>query len=192
MSLPKPVEYISVEEYLEGEQVGDVKHEYIAGQVYAMAGTSLEHNQLALNVASWLRRRLRGGRCRTFISDVKVRIDPIGTFYYPDVVVTCEEEGKARYYISRPCLIVEVLSPSTEVIDRREKLLTCRQLDSLREYVLIAQDERRIEVYRRDDAGEWGQEILGPNADLRFESLPGGALSMTMDEVYEDVEFERE
>lgn len=192
MSLPKQVEYISVEDYLEGEKVSDVKHEYIAGQVYAMAGTSRAHNQIAINLAAGLRARLRGSQCRAFFLELKARIESADTFYYPDVMVTCRGDDSARYYITHPNLIVEILSPSTEMIDRREKMLTYRQLESLREYVLIAQDKRQIEVYRREESGRWHHEILGPENSLVLESLPIGPLELTMDEVYEDVDFYRD
>jgi Uma2 family endonuclease len=186
--LPKLVEYISAEDYLEGEKMSDVKHEYIAGQVFAMAGASEEHNLIAGNVYRKLRDRLAGSHCRTFMSDMKPSIEVADIFYYPDVLATCEREDQHRYYETRPCLIVEVLSSGTEVIDRREKRQNYFKLDSLREYVLISQSERRVEVYRRDDAGRWHHEILGPEDELRLKSLPVGTLRMTMDKIYQDAE----
>lgn len=189
MSLPARVQDLTVEEYLAGEQVSEVRHEYIAGQVFAMAGASEAHNLIAGNVHARLRAHLRGSACRTFISDMKVRVEAADTFYYPDVMVTCEPPNAKSFFQMQPCLIVEVLSPSTAAIDHREKLLAYRKLESLREYVMIAQDEARIEVYRRDAQGKWTQEVLGPDDELRFESLPTEALRMTMAEVYEDVKL---
>jgi Uma2 family endonuclease len=192
MSLPKVVEHISVEEYLEVEQFSEVKHEYLAGHVFAMVGASEEHNLIAGNVYRKLRDRLAGGHCRAFMSDMKARIEAVDTFYYPDVLVTCERDDQHRYYKTRPCLIVEVLSSETEIIDRREKRLNYFRLDSLREYVLIPQRERRVEVYRRDGADRWQYEGLGPDDVLRLKSLPVGTLRMTMDKIYQDVGFNRE
>jgi Uma2 family endonuclease len=192
MSLPAQVVDLTVEEYLAGEKVSDIRHEYIAGQVFAMAGASEAHNLIAGNVHSRLRAHLRGTQCRAFISDMKVRIEAADTFYYPDVAVTCDPEDKEAYFKTRPCLIVEVLSPHTAVTDRREKRLAYRKLKSLREYVLISQDEMLIEVYRRNAQGRWEIEKLGPHDELRFESLPVGVLTMTMREIYEDVSLPSE
>jgi Uma2 family endonuclease len=186
MSLPVRVPHLTVEEYLEGELTANIRHEYIAGQVFAMAGASDVHNLIAGNIYARLRAHLRGSPCRAFISDMKAQVEAADTFYYPDVIVTCDPQDTEAYYKTRPCLIVEVLSPGTEAIDRREKLVVYRKLESLREYVLVAQDERRIEVYRRDLQGVWHLETLGPDDELRFESLPPGVLRMTMAEVYED------
>lgn len=122
----------------------------------------------------------------------EMRIEAADIFYYSDALVTCGQDNERQYYRTRPCLIVEVLSPGTEAIDCRERLLTYRQLDSLRESVPIAQDERRVETYRRSDAGWWCHEIVGPDDELRLKLLTSSPLVMTLDEVYEDVEFNRE
>jgi Uma2 family endonuclease len=179
-----PLLTVSIEEYLENEKTNSVRHEYLAGQVYAMAGASTAHNTIALNMASRLRSHLRGGSCRVFISDMKVFIEATDFFYYPDVMVTCDPEDTSDYFKTRPCLIIEVSSPSTAVTDRREKLLAYQKLDSLREYVLIAQDEIKIEYYARDREGHWWLHTLDPKGELRLESV---GLKMTIAEVYEDV-----
>lgn len=184
MGLAVPVLKLTVAEYLESEKAGAVRHEYLAGQVYAMAGASATHNLLAGNLFSRLRGHLRGRDCQVFISDMKVRIEAIDTFYYPDVVVTCDPQDQDEYFKTQPCLIVEVISPSTAIIDRREKLLAYQKLTSLREYVLVAQDEMKVEVYRRDQGGHWWLETIGLEDELRLESVD---LKMPMSEVYEDV-----
>jgi Uma2 family endonuclease len=176
---------LTVEEYLASEQDSEIRHELIGGQLMAMSGSSKVHNLIAGNIYTRLRIHLRGSPCQAFISDIKARIEPIDDFYYPDVMVTCDQRDDAPYYNTYPCLLVEVLSQGTKKKDRGEKMWSYLGLDSLREYVMIAQDKIRIEVYRRDAQGKWRRETLGPNDELRFESLPNGPLTMTMDEVYE-------
>lgn len=175
---------LSADDYLSGELKSDIRHEYIDGEVYAMAGAGEAHNLIAGNVFSRLRGLMRGGPCRVFISDMKVRVAAWNAFYYPDVLVVCDAADTQPYFKESPCLIVEVLSTSTEAIDRREKLLAYRTLASLREYVLIAQDKRQVEVHRRDEDGAWRLETLEEGDPLHLECV-GAVLSL--DEVYEDV-----
>ncbi len=184
MTSPLPILILTVEEYLESEKFSPVRREYLAGQVYAMTGTSAAHNLIALNIASRLRTHLRGGPCQTFISDMKVRIEAINTFYYPDVMVTCDPEDSGDYFKTKPCLIIEVLSPSTAAIDRREKLLAYQKIASLREYILISQDEIKIEVYRREQGGRWWEHTLEREGELQLESV---GLKINVNKVYEDV-----
>ncbi|HYN79752.1 MAG TPA: Uma2 family endonuclease, partial [Lamprocystis sp. (in: g-proteobacteria)] len=136
---------ISVEEYLQGEPASPIRHEYIAGQVFAMAGAGEAHNRIAGNLFFHLRAATRGTPCGVFINDMKVRVTTHDAFYYPDVLLTCDPRDRESLYKEAPCLIAEVLSPSTEVIDRREKLIAYRTLEALRYYLLVAQDRRRVE-----------------------------------------------
>lgn len=175
---------LNSDDYLEGELGSDIRHEYVDGEIYAMAGAGEAHNLIALNVASRLRGAARGGPCRVFISDMKVRVAAWNAFYYPDVMVACDSSDTHTYFKERPCLIVEVLSPSTEAIDRREKLLAYRTLESLREYVLIAQDKLQIEVYRSAEERGWSLETLTEGDTLRLECV---GTTMSLDDVYEDV-----
>ena len=183
-----PLTHLTVEEYLKAEESSEIRHEYLDGQIFAMSGASREHNLIAGNIFARLRTHLRGSSCRTFISDMKVKIQidnqKADLFYYPDVVVTCNSTDKQRFFLTSPSLIIEVLSPSTETTDRREKLLNYQKLDSLREYVLVSQDKVKIEVYRKDIQGNWSLIILGKDDELRLDSI--GA-TLTMVEVYEDV-----
>jgi len=178
---------LDADDYLSGEVDGAIRHEFVDGEVYAMAGAGQAHNLIALNVASRLRTLARGGPCRVFIADMKVRVAQWNAFYYPDVMVVCNPADAQAYYKESPSLIVEVLSPATEQIDRREKLLAYRTLASLREYVLIAQDQRQIEIYRRAEAGAWQLQTLEAGDALQLETLTA---SLSQDEVYEDVDFE--
>ncbi|HEB78796.1 MAG TPA: Uma2 family endonuclease [Methylothermaceae bacterium] len=145
------IETISVADYLAGEEIAEVRHEYVAGQVFAMVGATRGHNLVAGNVFAFLRRHLRGSPCSTYMSDMKVRIEAADAFYYPDVMVSCEVLPLDAVYLEQPILIVEVLSPSTENIDRREKWLNYQKLSSLREYVLVSPDALQVEVYRQGD-----------------------------------------
>ena len=182
------INIFTVEEYLELEQTSEIRHEYLGGQVFAMSGGSKEHNTISLNIASRLRSDLRGGSCSVFMADMKVNIRVINQnkniYYYPDVVVTCDSDDKDRFSLNYPCLIIEVLSPSTEITDKREKLVNYRTLESLQEYVLISQDEIKVEVYRKDIQGNWLIQTLGKNDELRLKSID---LTLTMAEIYEDV-----
>ncbi|WP_414618910.1 Uma2 family endonuclease [Calothrix sp. CCY 0018] len=182
------INIFTVEEYLELEQTSEIRHEYLGGQVFAMSGGSKEHNTISLNIASRVRSDLRGSSCSVFMADMKVNIRVINQnkniFYYPDVVVSCDSDDKDRFYLNYPCLIIEVLSPSTEITDKREKLVNYRTLESLQEYVLISQDEIKVEVYRQDNQGNWLMQTLGKNDELHLDSID---LSLTMAEIYEDV-----
>lgn len=175
---------LNADDYLKGELKSDIRHEFVNGEVYAMAGAGEAHNLIAGNVFSRLHGAARGGPCRVFISDMKVRVAAWNAFYYPDILLTCDPSDTQSYFKERPCLIVEVLSPSTEGIDRREKMLAYRTLPSLREYVLISCDKRLIEVYWCGEGEAWSVETLEEGDLLHLECV--GA-TMTLDEVYEDV-----
>jgi Uma2 family endonuclease len=148
--------YISSEEYLEGEKISLVKHEYIDGQIYAMAGTSDQHAIIISNLVALLRPHLRGSGCLVMTQDMKVKLPRQRKFYYPDLLVTCNDHDREnRYFKEYPKLIVEVLSDSTEAFDRGKKFEDSRSLPSLEEYVLIRQDQPQIECFRRNAAGRW-------------------------------------
>jgi Uma2 family endonuclease len=179
--------YLSVADYLAGERDADVRHEYVNGQVYAMAGASDRHNRIALNIASRLNEHLTDDECEAFMSDMKVKVDP-ALYYYPDVVVTCDPPGGDAYFRTEPRLIVEVTSPTTERVDRTEKLHAYRRIESLREYVLAAQDGMLVEVHRRQADGEWTREIFtGPEEQLALASV---GLTLSLADVYRNVRFD--
>lgn len=186
MNQPNPKLVLSVEEYIEGELHSEVKHEYLAGEVYAMAGASDAHNLIAINLTTALHRHLRGGPCRVFMSDMKVRIQNMREdyFYYPDVMVACLPEDKARYWREQPKLLVEVLSESTERVDTREKLFAYQTIADLEEYVVLAQDRREATVFRRSDK-EWFSVKVTGDGVLELASV---GLSVGLAEIYEGVE----
>jgi Uma2 family endonuclease len=178
---------LSVEDYLAGEEHSDVRHDYIGGTVYAMAGGSEEHGTIVANLIAALHGHLRGKGCRAFVADMKVRLLLRGedVFYYPDVLVTCDPRDTHRYYKQFPKVLIEVLSETTERIDRREKRWSYLQLESLEEYVLIAQDKSEVTLYRRSN--EWAPEILtGPAAVLTLASLE---FSLPLAQIYEGVKL---
>ncbi len=182
------ISFFTVEEYLQQEQTSQIRHEYLAGEVFAMSGGSKEHNLITLNIASRIRSQLRGSPCSVFMADIKVRIEILNQnntiFYYPDIIVTCDPNEQDRFYLDYPCLIIEVLSPSTEATDRREKLVNYRMLKSLQEYVLVSQDEVRVDIYSKDSQGNWFMQTLGKDDELCLNSI---GLTLTMAEIYEDV-----
>jgi Uma2 family endonuclease len=177
---------LSVEEYLRLEETAPEKHEYVSGRVFAMGGTSRDHNRITLNLATALHRHLSGGPCEAFMADVKVRIEAAGddAFYYPDVVVGFDPEDRDPLYLTKPAVIFEILSRSTERIDRREKFFAYRQLASLEAYVLVAQHEERVEIYRRSK--EWQAEIIQGDGLLALGSPL--EFSIPMDVLYAGVE----
>jgi Uma2 family endonuclease len=179
--------FLSVEEYLAGEEQSEVRHEYLAGDTYAMAGGSAAHNTIALNVAAALRARLRGGPCRVFIADVKVRIvtaESGDIFYYPDVMVTCDPADNHTHFKTSPKLIVEVLSEGTERIERGEKFRTYIGLVSMEEYVLIAQEKREVTIFRRG-TGWKAERSVEDGAKVELRSV---GVSLEVGEVYDGVE----
>ncbi len=167
----KQVEFISIPAYMDGENLSTIKHEYLDGEVYAMAGASDRHNRIAGNFYNYLDNHLADDPCEPFISDMKVQAGET-TFYYPDVMVACDGINADPYYRKQPRLIIEVTSPSTENIDRSEKLLAYKQIKSLKEYVLVSQDSVRIDIYRRMRGERWQLEILTDiKEELKLDSI---------------------
>jgi Uma2 family endonuclease len=187
MGIPKLKTKISIADYLEGEKISQIKHEYLDGEVYAMAGTSKNHNRIIKNVLRKLENHLNGSDCEAFVVDIKVRVEKLNRFYYPDLVVVCGADEEDDYYAVKPKLIVEVLSPRTSLTDRREKMFAYKEIESLAEYILIEQDRMYAEIYRRrenDDLWDW----------IEFESdeeieMASVNFKMPMSEIYATVEL---
>lgn len=177
--------YISSEDYLKGEQNSPIKHEYRRGEVYAMAGASNAHVLIALNIASALRNHLRGSGCLTYIADTKAHIESINTYYYPDVMVSCDQRDKVfDNFLRYPCLIVEVLSSTTEAFDRGDKFADYRHLESLQEYVLVSQTRMSVECFRRNSEGQW---VLYPYSAEDEIHLASVNFECAITDFYEDV-----
>lgn len=180
---------VSPTEYLRRERRAQSKSEYRDGQIVAMTGTSPEHNLIAGDLFGELRQQLRGRTCRVFVADVRVKVSQSGLYTYPDVMVACGdirfEDGHVDTLLN-PTVIVEVLSPSTEAYDRGAKFAHYRRLESLQEYVLVAQDVMRVEHYRRDGARWVLTEIDAPDAMLTLESC---GCAVRLADIYERVEL---
>jgi Uma2 family endonuclease len=172
-------------EYLAYEQNSPVKHEFINGQAFAMAGASESHNIIVSNLVSLIRPHLRGKHCRVFASDMRLTITAANySTYYPDVMVVCDPTDSDPYVKQKPCLLIEVLSPSTVMLDRREKRFNYQQLESLQEYVLVDQSEVNVELYRRDVDAGWLVQSLGAGGQLHLQSID---LTLALTGIYEDV-----
>ena len=178
---------LNIDDYLDGEQHSEIRHEYIDGQVYAMAGGTRRHNRIALNISSDLQQGLEGGPCQTYINDVKVRIRHLGldSFYYPDVMVGCDPSDDHDLYLEKPSTLFEVLSESTERIDRQEKFHAYRSLSSLMEYVLVSQERMEVTLARREN--DWQAEIItGEDATL---ALPSLGQSLALSRIYRNIDL---
>ena len=175
--------FMSWEEYLTFEEQSPYRHEYVNGTVYAMSGASLAHNSIAQALVVAFRSHLRGGPCKPFFLDAKLEIragrDRI--MYYPDAMVSCRPEDRTEQVVRNPKLVVEILSKSTQHIDRREKAMTYQRVEAVEEYVLIAQNLPRVIVHRR--AEEWRPVLYSTmHARVDFRSI---GLELTMAQIYE-------
>lgn len=181
--------YLTPEAYLRAERQAEHKHEYCDGEIFAMDGASRLHNLITFNLAGVFYRQLRGKPCEAYVNDMRVRVQKTGLYTYPDVVAVC---GEARFdddqkdTLLNPSVIIEVISESTEAYDRGKKFAHYRELDSLADYLLVAQDEARIECYRRQPQGWLLREIQGREGVMQIESL---ACDLILAEVYEKVAF---
>lgn len=174
-SLPRMVP----EQYLLYESEQQIRHELVDGYLYAMTGASDRHEEIALNLAATLQVHLRGTNCRTYKGDLKIRV--ADDFYYPDIFVRCNEQRNDPYFKTDPVLIVEVLSPSTQRYDKGDKRMAYFKLESLQEYILIAQDKMQVEIYRRDN--QHAARILDQaDSVLKLESV---GLTLTLADLYE-------
>lgn len=186
------------QEYLEWEEQQPIKYEYINGQVFAMTGGTLPHNSITLNLASALKNHLRGKGCKVFMADAKVGISQKGPFHYPDVMVTCDDRDQtARQVVCHPCLIVEVLSPGTGNIDYGKKFRNYRQIDTLKEYVLIETETMSADCYRLNEKGKWEltnyslEATTADPSELEVQ-LTSVDFRCPISQLYEDVVFPEE
>lgn len=197
--------YLSPEEFLIWEAQQSQRYEYLDGQAYAMSGGTLPHNAIAINLVAVLRGHMRQKNCRLYGSDARVFVSEKGPFFYPDLVVTCDSRDfDAIQGLRHPCLIIEVLSPSTQSFDYSEKFRQYRRLESLQEYILIASDRPAIDCYFHRESKRWDFESYSPQEsqidgiesdqdlmDLSKIIVPFKSLdfSCSLATVYEDVVF---
>jgi Uma2 family endonuclease len=175
--------YLSVDDFLLLEETSPVRHEYLAGTLQAKAGASAAHNQIAGNLFGHLWMATRGSGCRVFMNDMLLGVSE-QVLYYPDVMVTCDPADRDPRIVRNPCLVIEVLSPTTTQIDLREKLLAYRTLPGLDAYVIVWQNERHVQRHWRDAYGAWWPaEIMG-DGQL---PLPCPELLLSLNDIYEGV-----
>jgi len=186
--MPKAItKYLSSAEYLQWEEQEEEKHEYEDGVVYAMAGASENHIIITDNFTALLVPKLRGSQCRSFSSDMRVEITERNIYYYPDLLVTCDQRDRLhRNYKNYPCLIIEVLSESTEARDRGVKFAHYQTLESLQEYVLVSQSQQRVEVFRRCDRKLWLLQTFTTGETVQLQSIN---LEIPLAEIYAGVEL---
>ena len=172
---------MTVKEYLSFEETSEVKHEFVDGFVFAMAGAGDAHNLISGNIFTQARIAARKSECRAYISDMKLAVSE-DAYYYPDVFVTCDDDLGTNIK-SHPCFVIEVLSESTSDIDRSEKLRNYRKLASLQAYILVSQKQKLVEVYKRLPDNSWRHEII---EEGKIE-LPCLDLTLSLEQIYEDV-----
>ena len=187
MSLPQYA-FISESAYLAAEKDGSRRHEYVAGRVYAMAGASKLHARIAGNLFYRIRSTMGESGCLVVQNDLKVRVRQESVFYYPDVVVTCLPDEEELYYTEKPCFIAEVLSPGTETIDRREKVLAYRCIPNLKVYVLADSHRRHVEYFIRDANNAWRCALLEDREILHVD-CEALTFTLTLNQIYEHVSF---
>ncbi len=186
-ALRKPF-YFSEADYLAFDATTDVKHEYVGGYIHAMAGASERHNRITMNLGFHLRAAARGGSCGVFQSDMKFREENGQFYYFPDVMLVCNQDDDNQFYKEKPCFIAEVSSKSTQVTDRREKLTTYLNVPSLNYYLIVDSTLKRVEYFRRDAKGEWLSGFLEDDEilDVHCEDY---RTMLDLNSIYEDVVF---
>lgn len=180
-----PHHHYSFQDYLAVEEMGPVRHEFVNGVILAMAGGTPEHAALSAAVVVLLGAHLRGKACRPYSADLRLRVPATGLATYADAAVVCgevERDPESPTHVTNPTIVVEVLSPSTEEYDRGEKREHYQRLASLRDYVLVAQDRRWVEVVTRAPGGDWEHRVYSSG---EVASLPSIACTFAVDELYE-------
>lgn len=162
----------TAEQFLAWDATQPTKHEFVRGEVFAMAGAHEAHVRLALNLSVALHQHLQGSPCRLYIADMKLRVEAADAYFYPDVFVSCSAADATDPLIKRePVLVVEVLSPATAAYDRGEKFAAYRQLPTLQEYLLVDPAARRCDLYRKGTDGLWVLHPGAPEQGVHFASV---------------------
>lgn len=190
IAIPQTPQKMTVEEYLEWEAQQEIRHEYVNGEVFAMTGNTIPHNDIALNFYTALRPHLRFTGCRMNVSDVKLQVSFQSRYYYPDVIVSCDPQDlNSRQFIQNPKIIVEVLSPSTSAKDRDEKCTCYLKIPTLQEYILIDAEKIFVERYCRGEGRMWLYYSYTAGEIITLSSI-GFNLPIAL--LYEGVQFETE
>ena len=175
---------VSEAEYLKIEEAAPEKSEYVAGRIFAMSGASGAHNRIVMNLSRMLYDVAEPSGCEVFASDMKLKIEALRTFYYPDLIVTCEHVDDSAYFATAPFLVVEVLSPSTTAVDRREKLQAYLSVSSLRQYLIVHQRSRLVELYTKNEELEWDMHEFTDFARFSIVSPPGRFTELNVEDIY--------
>lgn len=187
--MQKPGKHLSAEEYLELETNSSSKHEYVDGEVFAMAGGTQAHSLLSTNICSVLKAQLKGSNCRVHGSDLLVRIDATNSFYYPGAMIDCGEYDRNSTFTKTPAVIFEVVSRSTAVSDRREKLVAYKRIPSLCAYVIVQQTRKQVRIYQRDEH-DWTVQDIETSGNFRLSVCPGTEILIAMEEIYEGADLD--
>jgi Uma2 family endonuclease len=166
--------HYTLDDYLGVEEISPVKHEYLNGEIFAMAGGTPEHAALSAAMVGLLSEKLRGGSCRPYSADLRIRVTATGLATYADAAVICGDpirDPSSPTHVTNPVVVVEVLSPSTEDYDRGEKREHYQRIETLREYVLVSQTQRRVEVFARAAGGDWSCRVSGKGDGFELASL---------------------
>jgi Uma2 family endonuclease len=177
--------FMTLDEFFKFEEHSTVRHEYVDGVVFAMSGASVAHGRIAHRLVMAFGKQLDAGPCQVFSGGIQllIRREASDICYYPDIMVDCRRETWGSHFVTSPTLVVEILSPSTQLTDRREKLQNYRLINSVEEYVLAAQDEHKLTVYRRADG--WRPQVYaGTESAAEFRSIN---LSLPLSTIYEDI-----
>lgn len=186
MAVPQPKVPFSADDFLAWDATQAERHEFVNGEVFAMAGGEDRHASVSLAVASALRSHLKGSRCRVYMNDVKLQVAAANAFFYPDVFVTCSERDAASRLVKQePLLVVEVLSPSTAAYDRGDKFAAYRLCPTLAEYAVIDTDRRAVDLFRKNTEGLWVLHPLVGNATLTLASVDH---ALALGELFADLE----
>ena len=193
MSLQRALAVFTPDEYLALERQSEIRHEFLDGTVYAMAGESLAHSAICFNLNVAVGLQLRGTNCRGLSPNMKVRAGEAGLYAYPDLAIVCGAalfHDKYRDVLINPIVIVEVLSRSTQTYDRGEKFERYKSIETLADYVLVSQDRARLEHYSRQSDGTWSHaELVGAVADLTLDSI---TCRVRLADIYDRIDFPAE
>lgn len=180
---------LSIQEYFEMEEASELRHEYVRGNVFAMSGGSLGHGRICGNLFLAIGSFVDGTGCTAYFTDAKVHIEAADCIYYPDIMVTCEPFNQKEYVVYEPVLIIEVLSPSTEQTDRREKLSAYKMIPSLKQYVIVHQNRMKVEVHQRVSEDTWDCIDLHRTTTLQIDCCVERMQSIPVEQIYKGLDL---
>lgn len=190
MSTARKLVFMTAEEYLRTEEVSQVRREFVGGCVYLMSGANQKHHAISGNLYRVLQDYLDGSPCMAFKETFKVRLKTQNCFYYPDVLVSCGGLDESAF-TDEPVFVAEILSPSTATVDRREKLNNYLTILSLKQYAVIHQRRKRVELYQRDDENNWTVLELLSGDGIEILGVPGPGLTIAIDLLYRNTTVPR-